>query len=206
MSPEIQDIFDDWSLPVWLTATIVLTAVVYLRGWMAIRKTRPVQFSSNRPASFFGRTDCPLAGHRFADGWLRRCAPERAHDRALAVDVSRPAAAPLWPASGPAAARIAHRSNSHGPRSVCVCERLDASFTGSARRSWHGSHECHLSRLAYTRRLRLCAGARELACSRASLLPLHFPALLVVRDPAMALRRPQAGLGHADLSGLSGSL
>ena len=52
MSPAVQDIFNDWSLPVWLTASIVLTAIIYLRGWLAIRKTRPEQFRSRRPASF----------------------------------------------------------------------------------------------------------------------------------------------------------
>lgn len=52
MTPAIQEIFNDWSLPVWLTGSIVLTAVIYLRGWLAIRKTRPQQFRSRRPASF----------------------------------------------------------------------------------------------------------------------------------------------------------
>ena len=52
MSPAVQDIFNDWSLPVWLTASIVHTAIIYLRGWLAIRKTRPEQFRSRRPASF----------------------------------------------------------------------------------------------------------------------------------------------------------
>jgi cytochrome c oxidase assembly factor CtaG len=52
MSPAIQDIFNDWSLPIWLTGSIVFTAVIYLRGWLAIRKTRPEQFRSRRPASF----------------------------------------------------------------------------------------------------------------------------------------------------------
>ena len=52
MSPAVQDIFNDWSLPVWLTGSIVLTAMIYMRGWLAIRKTRPEQFRSRRPASF----------------------------------------------------------------------------------------------------------------------------------------------------------
>jgi len=52
MSSAIQDIFNDWSLPVWLTASVLLTALVYLRGWLAIRKTRPSQFSDMQLASF----------------------------------------------------------------------------------------------------------------------------------------------------------
>jgi cytochrome c oxidase assembly factor CtaG len=54
MSPAIQDIFADWSLPPWLTASILLTAAIYLRGWLAIRKTRPRQFTSLQLGSFLG--------------------------------------------------------------------------------------------------------------------------------------------------------
>ncbi|HEY1903742.1 MAG TPA: cytochrome c oxidase assembly protein [Terracidiphilus sp.] len=52
MSEAAQTIFADWSLPVWLTLSIVVTAAVYLRGWLAIRKTRPAQFTGLRLASF----------------------------------------------------------------------------------------------------------------------------------------------------------
>jgi cytochrome c oxidase assembly factor CtaG len=46
-------IFADWSLPLWLTAAIVLTAGIYLRGWLRLRHTRPVQFTGLRLGSFF---------------------------------------------------------------------------------------------------------------------------------------------------------
>ena len=52
MTPAMQDIFDDWSLPVWLTASVILTALVYVRGWLAIRKTRRAQFGDMQLASF----------------------------------------------------------------------------------------------------------------------------------------------------------
>ncbi|WP_263358338.1 cytochrome c oxidase assembly protein [Acidicapsa ligni] len=52
MSPAVKDIFADWSLPIWLTTSVVLTAVIYVRGWFAIRKTRPAQFTEQRLASF----------------------------------------------------------------------------------------------------------------------------------------------------------
>jgi cytochrome c oxidase assembly factor CtaG len=52
MSPAIQDIFAEWTLPPWLTASILLTAAIYLRGWLAIRKTRPHQFTSLQLGSF----------------------------------------------------------------------------------------------------------------------------------------------------------
>ena len=57
MSDAVRDIFADWKLPIWLTVSIVLTAVVYVRGWLALRKTRLVQFSEERLASFL----CGLA-------------------------------------------------------------------------------------------------------------------------------------------------
>ena len=52
MTDAVQDIFTDWSLPVWFTGTILLTGAVYLRGWLAIRKTRREQFNDVRLASF----------------------------------------------------------------------------------------------------------------------------------------------------------
>jgi putative membrane protein len=52
MSDAVRDIFADWKLPIWLTVSIVLTAVVYVRGWIALRKTRRAQFNDERLASF----------------------------------------------------------------------------------------------------------------------------------------------------------
>jgi len=47
-----QAIFADWSLPLWLTLAIALTAAIYLRGWIAVRRTRPTQFTGMHLASF----------------------------------------------------------------------------------------------------------------------------------------------------------
>ena len=52
MSPESQAIFAEWSPPVFLTAAVLFSAIVYVRGWLAIRKTRPAQFSGGRLAAF----------------------------------------------------------------------------------------------------------------------------------------------------------
>ncbi len=54
MSDAVRDIFADWKLPIGLTISIVLVGVVYLRGWIALRKTRRVQFNEERLASFLG--------------------------------------------------------------------------------------------------------------------------------------------------------
>ena len=52
MSDPVRQVFADWSLPLWLTLSIAITAAIYLRGWILIRKTRPVQFDDTRLGSF----------------------------------------------------------------------------------------------------------------------------------------------------------
>ena len=52
MSPASQAIFDAWSPPVFLTALVILSALVYIRGWFAIRKTRPEHFPTWRLWAF----------------------------------------------------------------------------------------------------------------------------------------------------------
>ncbi|HEX4319993.1 MAG TPA: cytochrome c oxidase assembly protein, partial [Acidobacteriaceae bacterium] len=54
MSTAMQSVLDDWSLPIWLTLGIALTAIVYLRGWIALRRTRPLQFNGWRVVFFMG--------------------------------------------------------------------------------------------------------------------------------------------------------
>jgi putative membrane protein len=52
MPPEYRAIFAEWSPPVFLTATLILTAIVYVRGWFAIRRTRLALFPMWRMATF----------------------------------------------------------------------------------------------------------------------------------------------------------
>ena len=52
MSPESRAIFSEWSPPVVLTASLLLCALLYTSGWLAIRKTRPALFPAGRLASF----------------------------------------------------------------------------------------------------------------------------------------------------------
>ena len=52
MQSATQVIFQDWSPPLFLTASMLLVAVIYTRGWFLIRKTRPLQFPSWRLACF----------------------------------------------------------------------------------------------------------------------------------------------------------
>ena len=52
MSEAVADVFNDWSLPAWLTLAIIIPAMMYIRGWIALRKTRPAQFTLLRLSSF----------------------------------------------------------------------------------------------------------------------------------------------------------
>jgi len=52
MPPEYRAIFDDWSPPIFLTTALFLTAILYTRGWYAIRKTRPALFPTWRLVTF----------------------------------------------------------------------------------------------------------------------------------------------------------
>src|ERR1700691_1783887 len=52
MHSEFQAIFDEWSPPIFLTTMVLLSAIVYVRGWLAIRKTRASQFSVGRLSAF----------------------------------------------------------------------------------------------------------------------------------------------------------
>ncbi len=68
-------IFADYSPPIAPTLAIALTAALYLRGWLLIRRTRPTQFTDIRLASFLSglallwiATASPLDG--FADTLL----------------------------------------------------------------------------------------------------------------------------------------
>jgi putative membrane protein len=45
-------VLGEWSLPVWLTSSIAVTALVYVRGWFLLRRTRRDQFSGSRLLSF----------------------------------------------------------------------------------------------------------------------------------------------------------
>ena len=52
MSDAARDLFADWRLPVWFTVSLVITAIIYIRGWYALRRTRPAQFNDVRLISF----------------------------------------------------------------------------------------------------------------------------------------------------------
>ena len=52
MPPAYLTVFAEWSPPLVLTGTLIVFAIIYARGWVAIRRTRRVQFSAWRLGSF----------------------------------------------------------------------------------------------------------------------------------------------------------
>ncbi|HXX44732.1 MAG TPA: cytochrome c oxidase assembly protein [Candidatus Acidoferrales bacterium] len=54
MSPVAQAVLASWSFPPYATALILLTALLYLRGWLTLRVAIPKRFTIFRLASFLG--------------------------------------------------------------------------------------------------------------------------------------------------------
>lgn len=54
MPTATQAILDAWSPPFWLSVIILLLSAVYVRGWRAIRRTRPAYFTVERLLCFVG--------------------------------------------------------------------------------------------------------------------------------------------------------
>jgi putative membrane protein len=50
----VGDLFTYWDIPWIVTSALALTALVYVRGWSRIRRTRPAQFPTWRLAAFLG--------------------------------------------------------------------------------------------------------------------------------------------------------
>lgn len=50
----VADLFTRWDIPWGVTSALVVTGVVYARGWIAIRRTRPLQFPRWRLYCFLG--------------------------------------------------------------------------------------------------------------------------------------------------------
>jgi len=52
MSPIVQAVFASWSFPTMATALGLLTALLYVRGWLALRAAVPTRFTVGRLSSF----------------------------------------------------------------------------------------------------------------------------------------------------------
>jgi cytochrome c oxidase assembly factor CtaG len=48
------DLFSRWDIPWTVTPALALSAIIYVRGWARIRRTRPAQFGTGRLAAFLG--------------------------------------------------------------------------------------------------------------------------------------------------------
>ncbi len=73
MSPEAQSLLNEWTPPIALNVTIFVTALLYLRGWLALRRSSPGLIPISRLAAF-------LAGMLFL--WIAIASPLSAFDEA----------------------------------------------------------------------------------------------------------------------------
>lgn len=53
-STTLSDLFTQWDIPWAVTSALGLVALIYFRGWLRIRRTRPAQFPPWRLAAFLG--------------------------------------------------------------------------------------------------------------------------------------------------------
>jgi cytochrome c oxidase assembly factor CtaG len=54
MSPTLDAFLRSWPFDPWLTAMLLLTAAVYLRGWRVLRRRDPRRWNLGRPSAFLG--------------------------------------------------------------------------------------------------------------------------------------------------------
>jgi cytochrome c oxidase assembly factor CtaG/ferredoxin len=54
VSPTIDACLRSWPFDPWIPAALLLTAGVYLRGWLALRRRDPSRWPAGRPAAFLG--------------------------------------------------------------------------------------------------------------------------------------------------------
>ena len=98
MSNAVASIFAEWSLPPLLTIAIVLTAGVYLRGWLAIRKTRLAQFTAARLSCFlFGLAALCVAVASPLDGFADVLLSAHMVQHLLLMSVAPPLLLLGWP-------------------------------------------------------------------------------------------------------------
>ena len=92
MSPTLDAFLRSWPFDPWLTATLLLTAAIYLRGWRVLHRRDPHRWHVGRLAAFLGGLARDLPGARLADRTLRLSAAASPHGAAPAADDGRAAA------------------------------------------------------------------------------------------------------------------
>jgi putative membrane protein len=58
MSPAAQEVLRAWSFPIWANLAVVLTAIVYVQGWWALRKSSGDLFRVRHLATFLAGLFC----------------------------------------------------------------------------------------------------------------------------------------------------
>jgi putative membrane protein len=98
MSPEFKAVLLAWSIPPWTTAALVIAAVVYVRGWLQIRKTRPTLFPPWRLAVYLaGLFSLFLATASPLDTWDDQLLSAHMAQHFLFMSIAPPLLLLSWP-------------------------------------------------------------------------------------------------------------
>ena len=187
MSPTLDAFLRSWPFDPWLLAGLGLTAGIYLRGWLALRRRNPQRWHAGQLSAFLGGLAViylalaspiePFAALSVASPHAPALA---AHDGRAAASLAGSAAVPV--ASGPSAAgtHVLGRAPACVPRAPSVLCAADPPGGGAA--SFCRDH------LAVARAggLRARPALQRLALSPARLFPCHRAAVLVSGRPALS--------------------
>src|ERR1700743_1345938 len=98
MSPEFKAVLLAWSIPPWTTAALVIAAVIYVRGWFRIRRTRPTLFPPWRLAVYLaGLFSIFLATASPLDTWDDQLLSAHMAQHFLFMSVAPPLLLLSWP-------------------------------------------------------------------------------------------------------------
>ena len=185
-STTVAELFTRWDIPWIVTSGLALSAMIYARGWLRIRRTRPAQFPAWRLATFLGGIVALFVAVASPLDTFSESLAVHAHGAAFRAHVRCPAAHRPRGACCSHAARIAQVDHSFAKATLpraCISPRRAISHLPTGRLA---GHECSVHRMAHSARLRVRPRFRELAQLRACLLFLHELDVLVAHHPAVA--------------------
>ena len=139
-------LFTTWDIPWGVTAALVVTAIVYVRGWSQIRRTRPELFPAWRLIAFLGGLWRNFCRGGITARYIQRIAAVHAHGAAFCADVDCAAAGGPRGAGGSHAARSAATGDSECA-SPAVCNGPAASgwsISDAPRVAWIAMNAAYL--------------------------------------------------------------
>ena len=118
MPSVVQAVLASWSFPPVVTALNLLTALLYIRGWIELRAAMPDRFTPWRLACFLGGIADAADRARLSHRHVRSVPPHRPHAPAHAPDDDRAAARAAGRSADSVAARPAALGRAQRARPV----------------------------------------------------------------------------------------